>query len=807
MKLFSTIIIFILIAFSAVGQAVVEVKPGASNTLTYTGADNPLKLPFSLRFKKTDFDGKVINVYSSKNDNEKIGGTTMKSPEIRTVTSGGADFFELTVDGKSKLKMPTSFSVTNPFYLRLGDKGSFNKDIKIEGAVVAGGEGGAGDGEKVKPVEGLSGGTYPVYDALEIAEQIRNGNKGAAYVIMEKYGSAEDLAKNHFLAYDKAAAALARKNLEDLGLLQAGEGLLGVLSGGLNVTNIADGFAKFIVKRTKEELSIAFFQKFKDELDKHPDLPILFPDTYKLLKAIDQDIYNYSTYINNLRDAFRSDLQTIDEHLPALVDAHPEIFEKDEYFLYGAGIKTGSFVTTSLRHEMHPGDIIDTYPVNDFLKGDKRKNLRGAFQLLQLLNETLKLDPDRNQDSDGYWAEITVVRAMIANPEALKIYIGLTLELSRSKYSKVEFEKSNFYDVVNTKKNADDFLKNYNDYKRYILELSSRVNELKTLIKNSTEANTDSLRVELYASYFKSTAGILEYSLKSVDLPYVKDIPGIDGLKNNKDVKKAFDASYEVADLATAINRKRYPEAINHAVNIYEILFGPVAAKEPTPGATTQSTLAAIAKYGSFMSSIVMAKNSDEIAEAIEAAALPVGSARIKRETYFNVSLNAYCGLFVGGEKIRNLESDEKGKFFNAYGITAPIGVSISTGRRGVLPFLPFDRSKSEDKDRKRNWSHSLFISIVDIGAITAYRFGNSEVAQVPDIKFKDIFSPGAFWSLGIPKTPLSLNMGVQVGPNLREVKVDANSYADNLYVRYSASLCVDIPLVNFYTKSERVKK
>jgi len=47
--------------------------------------------------------------------------------------------------------------------------------------------------------------------------------------------------------------------------------------GGLDVTTIADGLAKFFVKRANEELSIHFFKKLHETLDSQPDLESLFP--------------------------------------------------------------------------------------------------------------------------------------------------------------------------------------------------------------------------------------------------------------------------------------------------------------------------------------------------------------------------------------------------------------------------------------------------------------------------------------------------------------------------------------------------
>jgi hypothetical protein len=274
-----------------------------------------------------------------------------------------------------------------------------------------------------------------------------------------------------------------------------------------------------------------------------------------------------------------------------------------------------------------------------------------------------------------------------------------------------------------------------------------------------------------------------------------------------------------------AINRKNYSAAINKAVFIYdEIIAGKSSGKSQNDStkkldkkikemhklseetgiglvendvetvtesshSTPKNTLLNLVKYGSFMASVATAKSSDEVEAAIEAFALPVGSSRIKRETPFNVALNGYAGFFYGHEYISGIRDKLA---FNSYGVTAPVGVSISIGQRQLLN--PFSS--------KGHSSYSLFISLIDVGAIAAYRISNDTVAQVPTIQLKDIFSPGAFLSIGIPKTPLSLNLGAQFGPNLRKVKNAQNDYASKTYTRLSVSLCVDIPIFNFYTKT-----
>jgi hypothetical protein len=235
-----------------------------------------------------------------------------------------------------------------------------------------------------------------------------------------------------------------------------------------------------------------------------------------------------------------------------------------------------------------------------------------------------------------------------------------------------------------------------------------------------------------------------------------------------------------------------------NAVHIYDII---VVKHDPSPESFRSAGVAEqkinsgktydfIFKYGSFMATIVQAKTSDDVANAIEAAALPSGSSRVKRETSFNVALNAYVGVYGGYEQIQGY--DTSGFTLNTYGVTAPVGISISRGHS--VFFIGTGKS---------GWSTSVFISVIDIGAVASFRFKDDSTSQVPTIHLQDIISPGLFLSIGIPKCPVSVNFGVQMGPNLRKVSSTANDYSNHVYFRYSMSLVVDIPIFNFYSKSK----
>jgi len=696
-----------------------------------------------------------------------------------------------------------------------------------------------------------------VNDAIFIASNMKTGSEASKIreLLKTQYSitNETELNKNEFLKndlkylYPKGNVKMGLNNNEmaQTGWEQnfdQGSGALNLKEiantvGGLDVTNIADGFAKFIVKRTKQELSIAFFQKFKDEIDSTNDLKMLFPKTHELLLIIDSEIYRYSNYINNLREAFRADLNVIDENLPTIIDNHPAFFAKDKNFILKASLLSGCYISSSLRQDTHPGDILQGFPIN-YLENPpstekaKINLLKGGIQTLQLFSESLK---ETDTAKKAYWVGVDKIRSVADNPDVMKIYLGLLLEVAKNKkYNKVDYgSNENLYDLLNKSTNVTNFTAAYPNYKKFVLSIGAKTSELNIMIKGFDKTASDSIKVEQYAKYFKSTVKLLESITEISSLNFLSSISAIQTF--SKDAKPYFKTAYQVTDLVSAINRKRYAEVVNQTAIIYNSMYARPATAQVSANTVTLSkkekiefanavinanaentvsqviaannqvasaikdkdpeakeadqTLLEITRYGAFMASMVDAKNSDEVAASIESVALPVGSSSIKRKTVCNISLNAYCGLFVGNEIIKGVDENKPFKNFNSFGVTAPIGISISKGDR-LFFVMP-----------AKGWSSSLFLSIVDLGAIASYRFNDDKTEQVPEIQLKDIFSPGIFLSLGIPKTPISLNFGTQIGPNLRKVTINANDYSGKLYTRYSMSVCVDIPLLNLYSK------
>ncbi len=187
-----------------------------------------------------------------------------------------------------------------------------------------------------------------------------------------------------------------------------------------------------------------------------------------------------------------------------------------------------------------------------------------------------------------------------------------------------------------------------------------------------------------------------------------------------------------------------------------------------------------------FVNDMAVAKDADEISKAIEALALPSGSYTIKRTVKRNISINAYPGLTMAGDVTYK---DKVAYLGFSPAFTAPIGINLGWSGR-------------------KSYSHSIFVSIIDIGAFTRMYLTKSNfskdstttVSTLPQATFLTVFAPGVHYSLGFKNMPLSLNLGVQYGPALKTT-LNTGEVKNYESIRFCAGLVLDIPLLNLHTK------
>jgi hypothetical protein len=210
-------------------------------------------------------------------------------------------------------------------------------------------------------------------------------------------------------------------------------------------------------------------------------------------------------------------------------------------------------------------------------------------------------------------------------------------------------------------------------------------------------------------------------------------------------------------------------------------------------GKVEKKLIPGILKYGNFMASVVKAESPEDIQNAIEATALPAGSSSIKKNSAFNISLNAYIGGYFGKSNINTNDIDGSN---SKVGVTAPVGIAFSLGL-------------GHFKNGSSIGALSLYGTLIDVGAIAGYRLNNDSTALEQKITLGDIFTPGGYlvYGIGLPfrflsYVPLSVGYGWQYGSKLFIKENGKIAISNSSRWRSNWFVAIDIPLANFWTKS-----
>ena len=342
----------------------------------------------------------------------------------------------------------------------------------------------------------------------------------------------------------------------------------------------------------------------------------------------------------------------------------------------------------------------------------------------------------------------------------------------------------------------------------HFVQITDRIDLIGSELKELQRLDQDNLKSAQFIYLLRSSLGIVEEVFQLAlpeDAEMLREVSGL--------VDNVFDAyagvlekDYQstllnIVPLANDLIRRNYRERI-----FIEELNGRDTEQLKKEMARQELRLREVFRYGAFLATVAEAENSDAIKEAISSIALPAGSYSIKRRALTNISLQAYPGVTGGGELAR---MNDVGTWAPNVGFTAPIGLSYSWGYRKKLDPIRYqddlrykkkvDRSIRLSGDRFLNGSSgSLFLPLVDLGAVVLFRLDGSTEPLPEDVGFQQIFSPGVVYTHGFARIPLSVMMGAQVSPRLRKFGDErANAF------RFNLGLTVDLPMINFFTKRQ----
>ncbi|MEM1220018.1 MAG: hypothetical protein AAGH79_13950 [Bacteroidota bacterium] len=540
----------------------------------------------------------------------------------------------------------------------------------------------------------------------------------------------------------------------------------GIESTGLTLSRSADGLARFYVQRVKEELNRSFFDRFERHLEKDSLLGFWFPATKSTMMAVGEEIYRFEWYVQDLRVKFFTDLSKLDVRTVQYLRDRG-VFDNDLYESLAEDVvvvadlfQNGGSPIAALNY-LGESAVLQTLGTGSLAM--EIANLQSLFQLVNRLSETLQI-VNLNEEEDVYWISKDELLEALGLRYGDFLFMGLIYQRMQDlNYLVNQAETIPFLSLEQMPKVLA--------YTKDFLSLGELAIEALRDFKEEQTSESDSLA---YLNYYQFIH------------PSLQIIESIDGLLQSLHPENAAQeilqnyvgAISDLNELVLAIDQSRFLQGVAYLSSLLDRLQVQIP----------NQTLQRVVLYGQFMAAIIDVDNSEEAAEVIESFALPPGSASIKKETPFNVAINGFTGLSGGLETLTS-GPDTSQDPATFYALSAPLGITISAGLGEV-------------------GSISLYGTILDIGALTAFRFADDSTKDLPEFTFQNIYTPGLYLVYGIPRVPLSVGFGYQNGPNLRGVVVDPAS-GDLTFemaegYRWNAFIGVDIPLLNLVRTTEK---
>lgn len=533
-------------------------------------------------------------------------------------------------------------------------------------------------------------------------------------------------------------------------------GLTSFLSdvGGMNVTAIADGFARFLVKRAKEEMAINFFDRMREALRSVPGLQELFPATFDVLDTIGDEIYEYQRFWATLRQAFEKDLSNLYDNLLELLRnsslSGPILALIEQAVTLGQDLLNG----------IHPGDILHTQAGANWTGMGLDPNVEAAIQTLDFVSQCL-----RSKDDQRYWLPYADIRKL--NNNGIRLCLGLMWQQLNNSGGGPTFTVNGtattlqtlLSNIATVPASIDQW---YDAFEAFALKAENCHRTIQNVV--DSDGKTDFSRV---LPVFESFTAILAH------VNELTGLPGMPAAFTNTTFDDFLEGAEDLMEIVADVKGRKYASAVLGVVQLIGAYIpnGDLEAK--------------LLKYGTFIATVAEAETAEEVEAAIEAAVLPAGSARIKKESVLNLSIQSYLGLNYLDVPDQSNLARIKGKL----GVYAPVGISGSAGFKLL----------------QQRWSLSAFVSVFDVGGIAAFRFVEADSAIKGDITAGNIFSPGLNVALGLPKVPIAIGAGYQAGPRLQRInegvpELSENNAAWGLHY----FIVVDIPLFNLATRTRR---
>lgn len=547
-------------------------------------------------------------------------------------------------------------------------------------------------------------------------------------------------------------------------------------------TQVIDATSQFLVDRVKEELLLAFFDRFLAQVDQSTELTALMPNTYFLLK--NNDVFKVPSMGEVWMTAFEEDLNTIPQNFNLMVQSHPdyaELKKKPELQL---------FLMAGFIFE----EIQEKSTLLEFLESFQLKFKDADSQVVQMVSvfDLIRRNLVENE-YDNKLVSRKDLRELFSKDEDAPLYFtALIYQQDKTLFNRIKIPQ------MGTQLILGDLLKvNFVAFASMTGQVLSQIKKLEESKStfDSKKSLKDSDKTKYNEEVIKLVNSFFDFIDFTIELAYFSNPSSYYNSPYFKLYRPVAQTTISTID---AGQRKDYGQLIIYSMQILEPLaearinFLEKKLEEKSSLAIKKEIkiLRGVVKnfmyYGGFMVDVLSANSTTEIKGIINKYAAPVGSYRVKRESEFSVSLSSYPGLYGGWETTNRNGANES----FVTGVTAPIGLSLNWGNSiyGL---------------KAKGHSFSLYASVIDIGAAFSYRWSNSEGEGFPEeIKWEQIISPGVHAVWGIGNSPMALMIGGQYTPLLRQITDQNNVLQPNAW-RFGATISVDIPIFHFYRSNK----
>lgn len=622
-------------------------------------------------------------------------------------------------------------------------------------------------------------------------------------------------------------------------------------------SEIIDAVAIYLAKRVKQESIMWFFETIKKNANQYELIQTFFPNTITLLQS--NEVYE----IPNLGSQWRYALSKDFVKMPRNVISS-NWFKKwvDTKAADGALImsylNTGFDISELLMQRYNYRNLIKQMhlQLSSDTAGNTSKNVlpKDIFSLLYAINEEcfmiskkdtsyrlLKYEDFRQMNKD----EIEIMMSLIdmkygsvfsklfkftdnvfqlrqEDANSVRRWLG-GIENGIKQFEKIQSNFNQTQEEINKGKKEDAMFSLFNLWESVntlfdmVIPDSTLkpvwmkgVNQTSEKVKQFTKRGFEvynQISLKNYAGAVNTVISILE------DFFYINKKFSIDNnlFKERLMVKKETDNKRQ-GDM-------RYPQIVDTKIKGDTISFKQTGIEAAILFERDRHAIQLIRKLAGFLNDVMLTTDSRQLAKVVESYALPPGSYKRKRNSWWSLDLNAFAGAYSGYEFARKKTGPASSLPLKSegwvYGVTAPIGISLSKtfGRKFTADSLSDDLIRNPDKIRlakkniyKRGTStFTLMASVIDIGAVVSYRFNNTRDSVLPQqVRWEQVFSPGIMLACGFRNTPIVINAGYQYTPQLRKIDSQVPDPKNRQYNanRFFIGLMFDLPLANLWQRS-----